>query len=635
MNDRALSALRYLKYCFSVEAVDARIKPDADYIKRQKGALEADTDLKDGRRAPRPLWGTLEFKFYYVAFALVVPLMLKTAVDAASERNTLNYPRFQHLLSQGWLFGRMVDNSDAQYRFFRDNLLLLTQLMLAHLALKRVVLYCCHGRLSVRNFDCLCGLGFLVAAHGANSLRILLHMGVMFVGVRLLRKHRHAATAFTWCYGIGALFLNDRYRTVPFASVASVLAPLDSAFKGIIPRWDVFFNFSLLRIISYNLDYLERLYSQLQFQGTTVSSPQSEDEDMYGTAAGSAVNGTSVQRPNDELDDDDIQINKPVFKKSGSVARLQTIDEAGKDGPPNERARLTFPHHIQEYNLANYTAYVLYTPLFIAGPIVTFNDYLCQTQRRLPSITRERLAIYTGVLLFTMLMMELILHFAYVVAVSKTHAWAGDTPFQLSMIGLVNLNVIWLKLLIPWRFFRLWAMLDGIDTPENMIRLVDNNYSALAFWRGWHRSFNKWVVRYIYIPLGGSRNRILTSLAVFSFVAVWHDIELRLLLWGWLIVVFLLPEILLSEFFQVYRNRWWYRHVCALGGTLNIYMMMAANLFGFCLGSDGTKTLLHDMFMTAQGVRFLCASTVCLFIAVQIMFEIREDEKRHGINLRC
>jgi hypothetical protein len=52
------------------------------------------------------------------------------------------------------------------------------------------------------------------------------------------------------------------------------------------------------------------------------------------------------------------------------------------------------------------------------------------------------------------------------------------------------------KLLIPWRFFRLWALADGIDPPENMVRCMANNYSALGFWRSWHRSYNLWVIRY-------------------------------------------------------------------------------------------------------------------------------------------
>lgn len=53
------------------------------------------------------------------------------------------------------------------------------------------------------------------------------------------------------------------------------------------------------------------------------------------------------------------------------------------------------------------------------------------------------------------------------------------------------------QLLIPWRFFRLWALLDGVDPPENMIRCVANNYSTLGFWKSWHRSYNLWVVRWV------------------------------------------------------------------------------------------------------------------------------------------
>jgi protein-cysteine N-palmitoyltransferase HHAT len=87
-------------------------------------------------------------------------------------------------------------------------------------------------------------------------------------------------------------------------------------------------------------------------------------------------------------------------------------------------------------------------------------------------------------------------------------------------------------------------MADGIETPENMLRCMSNNYSALAFWRAWHRSFNRWVVRYIYIPLGGSNRSIVNTLAVFTFVAFWHDISLKLLAWGWLVTLFILPEVI-------------------------------------------------------------------------------------------
>jgi hypothetical protein len=33
----------------------------------------------------------------------------------------------------------------------------------------------------------------------------------------------------------------------------------------------------------------------------------------------------------------------------------------------------------------------------------------------------------------------------YVVAIKDTKAWVGDTPLELSMIGLWNLIIVWLK----------------------------------------------------------------------------------------------------------------------------------------------------------------------------------------------
>ena len=237
----------------------------------------------------------------------------------------------------------------------------------------------------------------------------------------------------------------------------------------------------------------------------------------------------------------------------------------------SERDRVDIPAKPHEYSFRNYLAYTLYAPLYLTGPILTFNDYISQTRYPPKSITRSRTTLYGVRFLISLLTMELMLHFIYVVAISKAHPpWELYSPFQLSMIGYFNLHIIWLKLLLPWRFFRLWALVDGIDPPENMVRCMSDNYSTLAFWRGWHRSFNRWIIRYIYIPLGGSGGvgratqgtwgtlrSILNMLAVFTFVALWHDIQLRLLIWGWLVTLFVLPEVLAEYMFP--KRKWQHR----------------------------------------------------------------------------
>lgn len=508
-----------------------------------------------------------------VVFAVIVPLMYKTAMDASNETNP-NYPKFEHLLSQGWMFGRKVDNSDHQYRFFRNNYWLLCLLVAGHVAARKAVTHLVDHRRTV--FDCAFGLIYLFALHGTNVVKIAFHVIIMYLMATKIADAKVARWSL-WTYGVLTLFINEKLRHIPFN-----IDLIDHGFQGIITRWDVFYNFTLLRMLSFGLDYLERR-------------------------------------------------DKPKSELTELVANL------------DDRARLTAPLPIEDYNFIHYLSYLTYAPLFIGGPIITFNDYLYQSNYYQADSTKDvkRILIYGARLSFCILVMEFLLHFMYVVAVSKTKAWDGDTPFQLSMLGMFNLNIIWLKLLIPWRLFRFWSLLDGVDPPENMIRCMDNNYLALAFWRAWHRSFNRWVVRYIYVPLGGAGGsggyvtRIANSLLVFSFVAVWHDIELKLLMWGWLVVMFLLPEIFATLYFKKYSGKAWYRHLSGVGAVCNIWMMMLANLFGFCLGKDGTVDLLREMFSTARGFQFFLLASGTLYVGVQVMFEQREAEKRRGVDVKC
>lgn len=65
------------------------------------------------------------------------------------------------------------------------------------------------------------------------------------------------------------------------------------------------------------------------------------------------------------------------------------------------------------------------------------------------------------------------------------------------------------------------------------------------------RSFNRWLVRYIYVPLGGaSPGRRWNVFVVFIFVALWHDVEPKLFLWGLLNGVFFVLEALVRGVYK-------------------------------------------------------------------------------------
>ncbi len=165
-----------------------------------------------------------------------------------------------------------------------------------------------------------------------------------------------------------------------------------------------------------------------------------------------------------------------------------------------------------DYSFLNYAAYTLYTPLFLAGPIMTFNDFWSQVRYPIPSTGTREVVRYAARWVANLLVMEIMLHYIYVVAMIRAKAYDDLTPGQMGMLGYFNLKYIWLKLLLIWRFFRMWSLADGIDPPENMHRCMSNNYSAAGFWRSWHRSYNRWLIRYVLWEAGISRSK-LTSIA--------------------------------------------------------------------------------------------------------------------------
>jgi D-alanyl-lipoteichoic acid acyltransferase DltB (MBOAT superfamily) len=112
--------------------------------------------------------------------------------------------------------------------------------------------------------------------------------------------------------------------------------------------------------------------------------------------------------------------------------------------PTTYRERVTTSLPLEEYSLTNFFAYAVYPALYIAGPIMSFNDFSHQLRHPTPP-SRRALLSYAARFAACLLTMELVLHYMYVVAIKDSGAWQGDTPAQLCMIGFWNLIVVWLK----------------------------------------------------------------------------------------------------------------------------------------------------------------------------------------------
>ncbi|WP_042277785.1 MBOAT family O-acyltransferase [Nonlabens tegetincola] len=70
------------------------------------------------------------------------------------------------------------------------------------------------------------------------------------------------------------------------------------------------------------------------------------------------------------------------------------------------------------------------------------------------------------------------------------------------------------------------------------------------FWRRWHISLSTWFRDYLYIPLGGSRSSMITTVRnvfiVFLVSGFWHGANWTFLVWGGIHAILFLPVLLLG-----------------------------------------------------------------------------------------
>lgn len=226
---------------------------------------------------------------------------------------------------------------------------------------------------------------------------------------------------------------------------------------------------------------------------------------------------------------------------------------------------------LKEFNLVNYFIYIFYPPVYFSGPTILFNSFITQINYKFSNekekekekinfiknpISNKMKLIYLIRFIFVKICFTYFNRYIYVnlfLTNSENSYILQNKKFDYysySLFCFFLLIFIWFKFTVIWRTARIYAMFDNIITEENMNRCMYNNYSFEGFWRAWHRSFNVWLIRYIFIPLGGSKYKFISIWIIFTFVALWHDVKLNLLLWGWFICVFMIPEIFVKSFFN-------------------------------------------------------------------------------------
>ncbi|RVW14777.1 putative membrane-bound O-acyltransferase C24H6.01c [Vitis vinifera] len=243
--------------------------------------------------------------------------------------------------------------------------------------------------------------------------------------------------------------------------------------------------------------------------------------------------------------------------------------------------------------------------------------------------------------LFSLFLMELMTHLFYYNAFAISGLWKQLSPMDVFIIGYgvrgFKLHVA--KVLFDVALLSIMvtdlseiSVICGIEAPENMPRCINNCYNLESFWKNWHASFNKWLVRYMYIPLGGSQRKLLNIWVIFTFVAVWHDLEWKLLSWAWLTCLFFVPEMILKSLANAFQvesafGEFIFRELSAVAGAITITCLMVANLVGYVIGLSGINWFI-SWFLQKEGLPILGGMFITFYVGTKLMFHIDDAKKR-------
>ena len=182
-----------------------------------------------------------------------------------------------------------------------------------------------------------------------------------------------------------------------------------------------------------------------------------------------------------------------------------------------------------------YLAFILFFPTMVAGPIKRYQDFLPKLQA--PSaawrddweigITR----IFAGLVkkLAIADLLTAVTNHLNQADIAQAQRWV--LPFWLLAYGF--------KIYFDFSAYSDIAIgsarLFGIKVPENF----DWPYlrtNIAEFWKHWHMSLYKWLVDYVFIPLGGSRtapHRVYLNVLITMFISgLWHGAGLNFIVWG-------------------------------------------------------------------------------------------------------
>lgn len=196
----------------------------------------------------------------------------------------------------------------------------------------------------------------------------------------------------------------------------------------------------------------------------------------------------------------------------------------------------SYREETREYRFIDYCLFVTFFPQLIAGPIVMHDEMIPQFQdQKRKSFDQESFAV--GLYCFAVGMAKKVL-------LADVLGGAVDWGFSnVSVLTAADTAIV--ALLYTFQLYFDFsgycdmaygiAKMFRIDLPFNF----DSPYKSLSisdFWNRWHMTLGRFLRKYVYFPMGGSRKgeirTWLNLFVVFLVSGIWHGANWTYILWG-------------------------------------------------------------------------------------------------------
>jgi alginate O-acetyltransferase complex protein AlgI len=252
----------------------------------------------------------------------------------------------------------------------------------------------------------------------------------------------------------------------------------------------------------------------------------------------------------------------------------------------------------EEYDLLEFSLFVMFFPQLIAGPIVHHKEVIPQFRHADLRLSYADLA--AGISLFTIGMFKKVLiadtvaNWSNVVfaaaksgaAVNCLDAWFGALSFTFQIyFDFSGYTDMALGL----------ALMMGIRLPLNF-NSPYKSASIIDFWRRWHMTLSRFLRDYVYIPLGGNRRgrglRYVNLLLTMLIGGFWHGAAWTFVAWGALHGIYLVL------------NHGWRsgRELLGLRGSLGVVGQLGGTILTFLAVTVAWVFFRAEDFATAGAI---------------------------------